>query len=311
VREFIDAGLAAGIHGIFKGTRADALAAGMTLLPHVDVFATKRLEPGQSTPRLKFRLAPDGGKEPDSTFAPGSIASGSVDIDTLLYTVAHGAALGLACSKSDVSGAFPSHNWLTDPLCVNKRRVGTVINSLLSGTGKEEVLEFFTLTNGLKDASRLWELIFARVLLREGFVRSIGCRNQWYKHLAPDGFMSLSVIVDDTLKFRTRNAAGTKIHDDLVAALNAEGFKSRDAELDDSPEGIDFAGMTLQRVENQYGSGIGVTLPSMAKAIADLLAESGHAVPTATDIAWLPMAKGWTPLAAAQSSRTLFAGAPS
>jgi hypothetical protein len=71
--------------------------------------------------------------------------------------LAHTAMYDLACEVSDVSNAFPSQNWITDPLCKNPRKICTKLNVFQSGTGKEEYLALYTITNGLRDASSFWK----------------------------------------------------------------------------------------------------------------------------------------------------------
>ena len=99
VRKFIDGGLEGPepIHRFVS--KEDVIRENIFVIPHVCVFDTKRLEPGQQQEdaKKKFRLTPDGSKEPAWTFAPGSTASSPIDSATLFQTIAIGASLGCQC----------------------------------------------------------------------------------------------------------------------------------------------------------------------------------------------------------------------
>jgi hypothetical protein len=123
------------------------------MLTHVSVFSTKRDE------TLKYRMAPDGGKEDVSKFEPGNLASSGIDSSAFNFIVVFGAYHNMACSTSDVKQAYPDHNRWDDPACKNPRRVCVRLNAFQSGTGKWENLELKTATNGLRDASAIFGAI--------------------------------------------------------------------------------------------------------------------------------------------------------
>ena len=185
MRDFIDTGLRDGHHRFI--TDVERHDGDVKVVPHVCVFATKRLEPGQDKPRRKFRLAPDGGVEPVSDFVPGSTASCPADMTTLLQAIAEGTARDMAVSTADVKSAFPVHNKRDHYLNKNWRRVCTRLSAFESGTGYPEFLEFMTVTNGFRDASRLFEDIYAEAMVRAGFTRSAVCRSQWYLYRTSGG----------------------------------------------------------------------------------------------------------------------------
>ena len=278
MRAFIDTGLATGLHRFISNE--ERLNSDVKTVSHVNVFATKRIEPGQSLPRRTYRLTPHGGEEPLSDFEPGSTASAPADMTTILQAIAEASARDMAVSTADVKAAFPTHNKMDHPLNKNPRRVCTWLSSFQTGTGKGEWCEFLTLTNGFRDASRFFEDINAELMTSAGFTRSATCRSQWYMRLG-DGLITVSIIVDDSLIFRTRNAMGKQLHDSLLDHLRKVGkFEMKVKELDDCPQGIDFCGFTICQVTNKYGRGVALTMPSMGLALTEQLVQLGATVST-------------------------------
>ena len=141
----------------------------MQLLPAVTVFGTKRLDN-----RKTFRLTPHGGRE-HTQFIPYSTYSTGIDSAGLRYFLALTAHWNMKFFTSDAKNAFPSMNDVTSPHVQNKRLIGCVIPPLISGTGKEEVILFRTITNGLKDAARVLEGITVEVYFKAGFSRNVVC----------------------------------------------------------------------------------------------------------------------------------------
>ena len=86
----------------------------------------------------------------------------------------------MKCFTSYAKNAFPSLNDVTSPHVQNKRLIGCVIPPLISGTGKEEIILFNTVTNGLKDASRVLEGITAEIYFKAGFYRNVVFRSLFY-----------------------------------------------------------------------------------------------------------------------------------
>ena len=293
IREFIDEGLKSGIHRFIS--HEDIFSGGHKYIPHVNVFDTKR------NGTLKYRLTPDGSCEPVSDFLDGSLASSGIDSPALNQLIAHGASFGMAFSSSDVAGAFPNHNWMDDEAVKNPRKVYTRLSAFQSGTGQEEFLEFLTVTNGFRDASAIWEEIYARAIFKWGGIRSVVCRALYYKHDGNEGFMAVGAYVDDSAKMRTRNEEGTIMHKELSKILVDAGFKMKDKELDEHEEGIDFAGRLIKNVSNEYGTGIALTQPSMHIKIQEFLKEMRE---DDTDKNWMPISNGWTPLMAAQGMKS-------
>lgn len=94
IREFIDDGLDRGMQKFISDE--EVKVGGYKFIPHVSVFNTKR------DGTLKYRLAPDGGKEPISDFEPGSLSSSGIDSPSFNFLMAYGAH-NMAASFSDVN----------------------------------------------------------------------------------------------------------------------------------------------------------------------------------------------------------------
>ena len=294
VREFIDEGLHLGIHKFI--TPETVSQGGYKVIRHVNVFDTKR------NGDLKYRLTPDGSQEPKSAFVQGSLTSAGIDSFTLHQLIAHGAARGSIFSTADVKGAYPNHNRWDDPECLNPRRICTEISAFQSGTGRKEYLEFLTCTNGFRDASAEFEGIYARAMFKWGGQRSAFCRSLYFRHYGKRGFMAVGVYVDDSLKIRSPNEEGAKMHQELADVLTKAGFDMKDSDLNTSENGIDFAGRLIKKFTNKYGTGIQLTQPSMHIQIEACLKEWGEVI--TDEITWLPISKNWSPLQAAQGIKS-------
>ena len=166
VREFIDEGLKSKQHQFI--TREQVKTLNVQLLPAVTVFQCKHYP----ETKWKFRLTPHGGRE-YTQFIPYSTYSTGVDSPSLRYFLALTAYWNLKMFTSDAKNAFPSMNDVTSPHVQNKRLIGCVIPPFISGTGQEEVILFNTVTNGLKDASRVLEGITMEVYFKCGFERNV------------------------------------------------------------------------------------------------------------------------------------------
>lgn len=102
-------------------------------------------------------------------------------------------------------------------------------------------------------------------------------------------FMAVGAYVDDSAKIRTRKEEGTKRHQELSTGLVEAGFTVKENELDDHPEGIDFAGRVIEIILNIYGTGLALTQPSMHTKIGESLQTMG--ADRTTDMVWLPISK--------------------
>jgi hypothetical protein len=233
MHKFIQDGRKSDIHHF--ATQEEIDRGNIRQIPHVDVFDTKRKDPNDpdADARLKFRMAADGSVERPEEFAPDSITSVTVDTMTIKAVIAFAAANDLVLSTADAKDAFPTQNKWDSPHCKNPRLVGTWLSALESGTGRRELLVFDTCTNGLRDASREWEDKYAEAIMECGFVRCAINREQYYWNDGQGGFMSVSVVVDDMLKARSRNQAGSEMNERLKAILTAKGIVMVDKELDD------------------------------------------------------------------------------
>jgi hypothetical protein len=86
----------------------------------------------------------------------------------------------------------------------------------------------------------------------------------------------LGAYVDDTLKARTRDKEGTQMQEELEARFFLAGFKMKNKQLDDHPEGVQFAGRRhITKFSNQYGSGLAITQPTMIDQIRSVLSYLG------------------------------------
>ena len=305
MRLFIDTGLAEGGH--FYITPEQVASGEYTPLPHVNVFDEKRIRLGESTPKLKYRLAPDGSHEKREDFLPGSIETAPAGNEQVLHIISMAAALDLQLSKEDDKNAFPRHNAVSDPAVKNPRKLCTWLNGWQTGDGVGRYLAFATLTNGLRDASAIFDEIKTRELLWLGFRRTAAHRSVYYKNDGQGGFMTLAVIVDDSVTARTRNPQGQAMYRELQLHMAEKGFQVVSEQLDDCPQGITFAGMDVRKFTNGRGSGLAVTMRAMVEPVQESVDAFDLACPgqRADDQAVrLPMTAGWTPLAAAQAMRS-------
>jgi hypothetical protein len=272
---------------------------GYKFLPHVSVLNTKR------DGTLKYRVAPDGGKEPISDFVPGSLSSSGIDSPSFNFLMAYGAHHNMAASFSDVKQAYPWHNRWDDEACKNPRRVYIRLTAFQSGTGKEENLELLTATNGLRDASAIFEGINARMLFAWGARRSIVHRGLFFRHEGNNSLMVVGTYVDDSAELRSRDEGGKKMLQELEKAREVAGFQMKVRQLDDHPEGIDFAGRLIKPFVNKYGQGYALTQPSMHTKITECFEELGFKIKE--EVNWLPVSSEWSPIVVAQG---LEAGTP-
>jgi hypothetical protein len=212
--------------------------------------------------------------------------------------MAFGAHHDMKCSTSDVKQAYPYHYRWDDPECKNPRRVYTRLSAFQSGTGKEENLEFLTATNGFRDASAMFEGVNARMIFNWGAMRSVVHRGLFYRHMGTESLMIVGAYVDHSCELRTQDEGGTKMLEELAIAREAAGFQMKVQQLDDHPEGIDFAGRLITPFKNKYGKGFALTQPNMHAKITEYLKELG--VDMSEAVHWLPVSPEWTPLVAAQ-----------
>jgi len=124
--------------------------------------------------------------------------------------------------------------------------VCTRLSPSQSGTGKWENLEFLTVTNGFRDASALFEEVNARVMFNCLFKRSDVHRGIFYRHGGTEDLMIVGAYVDDSCEFKTRNEEGTRMLEELAIARKEAGFQMKVHQLEDHPEGIDFAGRLIR-----------------------------------------------------------------
>ena len=305
MRLFIDTGLEEGGH--YYITPEQVKSGEYTPLPHVNVFDEKRIRLGESTPKLKYRLAPDGSHEKREDFLPGSIETAPAGNEQVLHIISMAAALDLQLSKEDDKNAFPRHNAVSDPAVKNPRRLCTWLNGWQTGDGVGRYLAFATLTNGLRDASAIFDEIKTRELLLLGFKRTGAHRSVYYKNDGLGGFMVLAVIVDDSVTARSRNSQGQAMYRELQLHMAQKGFQVVSEQLDDCPQGITFAGMDVRKFTNGRGSGLAVTMRAMVEPVKESVEAFESVCPgvRADDQAVrLPMTAGWTPLAAAQAMRS-------
>jgi hypothetical protein len=148
IRAFIDDGLASGQHQFI--TEQQAFDLKVRWLRPIYIFGRK------SDERDTFRMTPDGSVE-RSLMEPGSTFSSGADAATFKYITALAAHWNLEISGSDVTCAFPRHNNIDSVHVQNHRLVVMRISAFVSGTGKEEILLLNSYTNGLPDASAIWE----------------------------------------------------------------------------------------------------------------------------------------------------------
>ena len=305
VRAFIDTGLAEGGHFYLN---PEQVASGeYTILPHVNVFDEKRIRLGESTAKLKYRLAIDGSKEARGDFPAGSVETAPAGSEQVLHIISMAAAMDLQLSKEDDKNAFPRHNAVSDPAVRHPRKLCTWLNGWQTGDGVGRYLAFATLTNGLRDASAIFDEIKTRELLGLGFKRTGAHRSVYYKHDGQGGFMALAVSVDDTVTARTRNLQGQCMYREVQRRMAAKGFQVVSEQLDDCPGGITFAGMDVRKFENARGRGISVTMQGMVHSVQESVEEFEATSPaecTAAQQVWMPLTPGWTPLAAAQGMRS-------
>ena len=305
MRLFIDTGLVEGGH--FYITPEQVESGEYTPLPHVNVFDEKRMRLGELTPKLKYRLAVDGSHEKREDFLPGSIETAPAGNEQVLHVISMAAALDLQLSKEDDKNAFPRHNAVSDQAVQNPRKLCTWLNGWQTGDGVGRYLAFATLTNGLRDASAIFDEIKTREFLLLGFRRTGAHRSVYYKNDGQGGFMALAVIVDDSVTARTRNSQGQAMYRELQVHMAKKGFQVVAEQLDDCPQGITFAGMDVRKFTNGRGSGLAVTMRAMLEPVQESVNAFDVACPgdRADDqVARLPMTAGWTPLAAAQAMRS-------
>ncbi len=256
------------------------------------------------TPKLKYRLATDGSHEKREDFLPGSIETAPAGNEQVLHIISMAAALDLKLSKEDDKNAFPRHNAASDPAVKNPRKLCTWLNGWQTGDGVGRYLAFATLTNGVRDASAIFDEIKTRELLLLGFRRTGAHRSVYYKNDGQGGFMALAVIVDDSVTARTRNPQGQAMYRELQVHMAKKGFEVVSEQLDDCPQGITFAGMDVRKFTNGRGSGLAVTMRAMVEPVQESVNAFEAVCPgeRADDqAARLPMTAGWTPLAAAQA----------
>ena len=300
MRLFIDTGLEEGAH--FYITPEQVKSGEYTALPHVNVFDEKRLRLGEVTPKLKYRLATDGSHEKREAFLPGSIETAPAGNEQVLHIISMAAALDLKLSKEDDKNAFPRHNAASDPAVQNPRKLCTWLNGWQTGDGVGRYLAFATMTNGLRDASAIFDEIKTRELLLLGFRRTGAHRSVYYKNDGQGGFMALAVIVDDSVTVRTRNVQGQAMYRELQLHMAKKGFEVVSEQLDDCPEGITFAGMDVRKFTNSRGSGLAVTMRAMVEPVQESVNAFDAVCPgERADVVRMPMTAGWTPLAAAQA----------
>jgi hypothetical protein len=290
VRAHFDEGFQRGIYNII--TEQQKIDGDFTEIPHVSVFDTK------SNRDLKYRCAPDGSRELVSDFVEGSLLSAGIDAPSLHHLYAHCAAKGYLFSTSDAKNAFPNHNRWDDPACKNPRRLCIRISAFESGTGKSELVELKTATNGLRNASNIFEEVFTRNIFEWGGCRSVVSRSLFYRHKGNNGFMAVGVYVDDLAKVRSDNKEGAQMHQELADIFLKNAFTMKDKELADCPDGIDFAGKHIQLFDNEFGTGLALTQPSMHLQIKKNLEELG--VEITGEMTYLPILKHWSPLIAEQ-----------
>ena len=294
IHEFIDNGIKEGFHHYM--TMEEFLSGLYKLLDPIWVFKTK-----EETGVQKVRMTPHGGQEHNSEFKPHSLVASCPSMDSVKFFLAAAAFLDLKVVAADVENAYPLHNRMDDPACMNPRKIAVMLTPFQAKSDKPRLLVLDTITNGLKDASFVWNTISSRVMLQRGYWRSSGDPNFFIQHRGDQGLALVIKYVDDTIKGFSRNAYGEQMEDELEGAEKNAKWTMKKHSLDDAPAtaGINFASIRIRKFDyGASGSGLALSQQRQLARLEEILAQHEDGS-TAIKQVWCPVPKDYTLLASA------------
>ena len=295
IRRLIDRGIEQGFH---RWLTDEEVASGQwKFLDPIWVHTTK--DNGEQ----KTRLAPHGGQEADSTFAPHSLSASCPSMDAIKYTLAVAAYHDMRTVVSDVKDAHPKHNRLDDPACINSRNVAVWLTAFQAGSDRPRALGFLSITNGLRDAGNVFGTIATRTLLRAGFKRSSADPELFHQQRGDQGLSLVVKQVDDILKVFSRDAEGDAMETDLLAAEKDAQWTMTGHALDEAPseEGVEFCGIRVRKYDHQGQTGLALSQQRQLARLDKLVAEEAAEGRQSSNVhpVWSPVPPTWNAVASA------------
>jgi len=269
-------------------------ARSMFELPIVWVFKTKR------DGRMKTRLTLDGSKEDNSTFQPNSTYAPTLPVESLMYLIAYGTYHNMRMQAIDWVRAFPRHNDMTHSAYVNQRELCVHFSPWESGRPGGMWAKVTKVTQGLRDAPRVFVDISDELLMQTVHVhrsQALGMSQLFYRH--GDNLETLMVLgknVDDLFCITTRGAAGDALFDELLGVCNKQGWDFTRQEVGVGEVPFVIHSMTIQPVVMQGDQAVLVTQPGQLEAIQKAFFGSYVDLDTLPETMLPPT---WTPLASA------------
>ena len=228
----------------------------------------------------KARLAVCGNQEPLSNFEEGSLFAPSLSDSAFKIIIALAAYLDMELDKFDVIQCFRNNEWSDTK---NPRKIAIKLDSIASGTGKEEIVSIDVNLYGFRDASRTWSDKANKTLEKDlSFIQSRTELKLFVKRIR-EGLCILGLQTDDGLTAFSNNSDGRSIRDELFHYLH-QLYK-----ITTECPAIHFCGVTISR--NVTDRSITLTQPIQVVKVQKHFFGDEKVPET-----FLPMPVGWSTL---------------
>ena len=165
----------------------------------------------------KARLAICGNEEPIEMFELGSLFAPSLSDHAFKILVATAAYYNLDLDQFDVTQCFRENKWSETK---NPRKIAIKLDSIASGTGREEYYIVWVNLYGFRDASRTWsDKINETLSVGLQYKQSETIPKLFIKRLGSYGLCLIGVQTDDGLIASSKNKEGLFLHDELIKHL--------------------------------------------------------------------------------------------
>ena len=233
----------------------------------------------KSTGVRKARLAVCGNQEPLRNFEEGSLFAPSLSDSAFKIIIAVAAYFELELDKFDVVQCFRNNEWSDTK---NPRKIAIKLDSIASGTGKEEFVSIDVNLYGFRDANRTWSDKANKTLEHDlKFIQSRTELKLFYKRVGA-GLCLLGLQTDDGLTAYSNNPDGYSIRNELFNHLD------RKYKITTECPAINFCGVTISR--NLTDHSINLTQPIQVAKVKKHFFGNGNVPET-----FLPLPIDWTP----------------